>query len=167
MQGVRVSWILIYLLLLGVQVIIAPVCSKQFDLIFKKILFIYFFRERRREGERRERNTDVPEMHWSVASHTLPPGDLARNPSNSDWKSNRWPFNSQAGTQSTEPHQLELHLIFQFYRGKIFQFFYFIEGSSLASTQLAQGHASGKQWHQDLNSDLRLNVVSYNLTVET
>ena len=28
----------------------------------------------------KERNIDVGEKHWSLASHTLPAGDLARNP---------------------------------------------------------------------------------------
>ena len=41
-----------------------------------------------------------------VASHALPTGDLACNPGMcSDWELNRQPFGSQAGTQSTEPHQ--------------------------------------------------------------
>ena len=34
------------------------------------------------------------------------PGDLAHNPGMCpDWESNRQPFGSQAGAQSTEPHQ--------------------------------------------------------------
>ena len=37
--------------------------------------------------------------------HT-PTGDLANNPGMCpDWESNRQPFGSQAGAQSTEPHQ--------------------------------------------------------------
>ena len=37
---------------------------------------------------------------------TPPTGDLARNPGICpDWESNWRPFGSQAGTQSTEPHQ--------------------------------------------------------------
>ena len=36
----------------------------------------------------------------------LPTGDPARNPGLCpDWESNQRPFGSQAGTQSTEPHQ--------------------------------------------------------------
>ena len=35
-----------------------------------------------------------------------PTGDLACNPGMcSDWELNQWPFGSQAGTPSTEPHQ--------------------------------------------------------------
>ena len=35
-----------------------------------------------------------------------PAGDVARNPGMCpDWESNPWPFGSQVGTQSTEPHQ--------------------------------------------------------------
>ena len=41
-----------------------------------------------------------------VASWTSPTGDLARNPGMCpDWESNRRPFDLQACTQSTEPHQ--------------------------------------------------------------
>ena len=41
-----------------------------------------------------------------VASHMLPIGDLVHNPGMCpDWESNHQPFGSQAGTQSTEPHQ--------------------------------------------------------------
>ena len=65
---------------------------------FKK--FIYLFLERGREGERGEKHECV------VASWVPPTGDLALNPGTCpDWKSNQWPFGSQAGTQSTEPHQ--------------------------------------------------------------
>ena len=42
-----------------------------------------------------------------VASRTPPTGDLACNPGMCpDWESNQRPFGSQAGTQSTGPHQL-------------------------------------------------------------
>ena len=41
-----------------------------------------------------------------VASHAPPTGDLAFNPGMCPgWESNRQPFGSQAGIQSTEPHQ--------------------------------------------------------------
>ena len=41
-----------------------------------------------------------------VASHMPPNGDLAHNPGVCpDWESNQRPFGSQAGTQSSEPHQ--------------------------------------------------------------
>ena len=41
-----------------------------------------------------------------VAAHTPPTGDPACNPGMCpDWELNRWPFGSQDGTQSTEPHQ--------------------------------------------------------------
>ena len=44
--------------------------------------------------------------HWLLDSYTPPTGHLAYNPGMSpDWELNRWPFSSQAGTQSTEPHQ--------------------------------------------------------------
>ena len=61
-----------------------------FIFIFFKILFIC--REKGREGEM-ERNIDVRETHWLVASCVTPTGDLARNPGLCpDWESNRQPF---------------------------------------------------------------------------
>ena len=40
-----------------------------------------------------------------------PTGDLAHNPGMCpDWESNQWPFGTQAGAQSTEPHQPGLDL---------------------------------------------------------
>ena len=43
---------------------------------------------------------------YVVASHMPPTGDLAHNPGTCpDWEWNRRPFSSQAGTESTEPHQ--------------------------------------------------------------
>ena len=67
---------------------------------FFKILFIYF-RERGREGEREG------EKHQCVVASCVPPTrDLACNPGVCpDWESTWRPFGSQAGTQSTEPHQ--------------------------------------------------------------
>ena len=47
------------------------------------------------------------ELRGTVASHTPPTGDLARNTGLCpDWELNQRPFGSQAGTESTEPHQL-------------------------------------------------------------
>ena len=68
--------------------------------MFLKIAFIYFL-ERGREGERER------EKHQcEVASRTPTTGDLAHNPSMCpDWESNQQPSDSQASTQSTEPHQ--------------------------------------------------------------
>ena len=63
--------------------------------------FIYLFLDRGREGEREG------QKHPCVVASCVPPtGDLAHNPGLCpDWESNRRPFNSQVGTQSTEPHQ--------------------------------------------------------------
>ena len=53
-----------------------------------------------------ERNVDVPEVHRSVASNTSLTGDLASNPHLCPDQELSWgPFHSQAGIQSTEPHQ--------------------------------------------------------------
>ena len=70
--------------------------------IFK--YFIYLLLEKGREGEREgEKEPCV------FASRTPPTGDLAHNPGMCpDWESNWRPFGSQAGAQSTEPHQPEL-----------------------------------------------------------
>ena len=69
------------------------------SLSFLKILFI--FRQSGREGER-----EGEKHHCGVASHMPPTGDLALNLGMCpDWESNQQPFGSQAGTQSTEPHQ--------------------------------------------------------------
>ena len=67
-------------------------------LFLRQILFI--FRDRGREGERREKHQCV------VAFCTLPSGDLACNPGMCpDWESNQRAFHLQAGAQSKEPHQ--------------------------------------------------------------
>ena len=48
-----------------------------------------------------------------VASYAPPTGDLASNPGMCpDWESNQQPFVSQAGAQSTEPHQPGLFKLF-------------------------------------------------------
>ena len=54
-------------------------------------------------GEGREREG---EKHQCVASRAPPTGDLACNTGMCpNWELNQWPCASQAGTQSTEPHQ--------------------------------------------------------------
>ena len=70
---------------------------------FLKKYFIYFHKEgkgRRKRGEK----------YRLVAFYTPPTGDLAHNPGMCpDWESNWQPLGSQAGTQSTEPHQPGLY----------------------------------------------------------
>ena len=74
---------------------------------FFKRLYLFIFRERGREWEREG------EKHWSAASPTPPPGDLAHNPGMClDQDLNQQPFGSQASAQSTEPHQPGLHHIY-------------------------------------------------------
>ena len=66
--------------------------------------FIYLFLDRR---EAREKERERGKHQCVVASHALPTRDLAGNPGMCpDWESNQQPFGLQAGTQSTEPHQL-------------------------------------------------------------
>ena len=68
--------------------------------VFLKILFIYFFREGK-GGRKRGRETSM----WGCLL-CAPTGDLARNPGMCpDWEFNQWLFGSQAGAQSTQPHQ--------------------------------------------------------------
>ena len=56
--------------------------------------------------EEREGNINVREKHQLAASHTPPTRDLASIPGMCpDWELNQQSFSSQAGAQSTEPHQ--------------------------------------------------------------
>ena len=69
--------------------------------LFLKRFYLFIFRQRRREGERKG------EKHQCAVASRVPwTGDLACNPDMCpDWESNQQPFGSQAGVQSTEPHQ--------------------------------------------------------------
>ena len=69
---------------------------------------IYLFLERGGEGEREG------EKHQCVVASRAPPaGNMTRNPGLCpDWESNRRPFGLQSGTQSTEPHQPGLFVLF-------------------------------------------------------
>ena len=62
---------------------------------FFKILFIFFFRKKGKEGER------VGEKYQCMVASSAPPtGDLAHNPGMCpEWESNWWPFGSQDGSQ--------------------------------------------------------------------
>ena len=71
----------------------------------KDFIYLSFFIERERKGEREE------EKHWCGREKSV--RCLAHNPGIcTDWESNWWPFGSQAGIQSTEPHQPGLLLWF-------------------------------------------------------
>ena len=72
-----------------------------------KTFYLFIFRERRK-GEKHQ---------CVIASQVPPTGDLAHNPGiRPDWESNQRHFGSQAGTQSTEPHQPELYFHFNMTR---------------------------------------------------
>ena len=77
-----------------------------FSIIFVKNYTYFIFRQRGRKGEREG------EKHQSVVSSCTPPHwDLAQIPGMCwYWESNQWPCGSQAGTQSTEPHQPGLRI---------------------------------------------------------
>ena len=60
----------------------------------------YLFLEKGREGERGRETSRCGCLSWTGV------GNLACNPGMyPNWESNQRPFGSQAGTQSTEPHQ--------------------------------------------------------------
>ena len=77
-------------------------------LFFLDFTYLLLEREEGREKQR-ERNMDVQELQWLVASCTPPNWEPDHNPGMCpDWESNQ-PFSSQAGTQPTEPHQPGKH----------------------------------------------------------
>ena len=72
--------------------------GNQLIFIFQRF-YLFIFRERKR-GRKKGKHQCV------VASQAPPTGDLACNLGmRPDWESNQRPFGSQAGAQSTEPHQ--------------------------------------------------------------
>ena len=75
------------------------------DIIFPFFKRLYLFLE---TGEERVREKEGEEKHQCAVASLMPPaGDLALNPGMCpDWESNRQLFDSHAGVQSTEPHQL-------------------------------------------------------------
>ena len=76
---------------------------------FFRDLLIYLFLDRGKGGRKKKRETSM----CGCLSHTHT-RDLAYNPGMCpDWELNWWPFGSQASTQSTEPHQPGLTVIFK------------------------------------------------------
>ena len=77
-----------------------PSQGKRHPLFFKRF-YLFIFRQTGREGER-----EGEKHQYVVASRAPPAGDLAHNPGMCpDWESNWRLFGSQAGAQSTGPHQ--------------------------------------------------------------
>ena len=76
------------------------------NLFFSKRFYLFTFRQRGREGERKGKKHQCGVVSYSPAT-----GHLAYNPGMCpDWESNRQSFGLQAGTQSTESHQSGLTL---------------------------------------------------------
>ena len=83
--------------------------SLTFFFKFLKIFYLFIFRERRKKRKR-----EGKENQCVVAFGVPPTGDLAHNPGMClDWELIQRPFDSQAGAQSTEPHQPGLNLHFR------------------------------------------------------
>ena len=84
--------------------------SKDFEIYVVIFPFFFFFKDfiylylERGEGKEKERGG----KHQCVVASRVPPsGELVYNAGVCpDWESNQRPFGLQAGTQSTEPHQL-------------------------------------------------------------
>ena len=77
--------------------------------------FIYLFLDRG-EGRETERERNINVWLPLMCSALGTTGDLARNPGMCpNWELNQQPSDSQAGTQSTEPHQPRLLLYIFFY----------------------------------------------------
>ena len=108
--------------------------------------FIYVLLERGREGEREE------ERHQcAIASHVSRTEDLVHNPGMCpDWESNQRPFDSQAGTQSTEPHQPGLFLYFFNYSNilEISNFYTFLIVTVLYNMMHGPLFVFNKCWHE-------------------
>ena len=83
-------------------------------------MYLFIFREQGKEGER------AGEKHqYVVASRAPPTGGLAHNPGMCpNWESNWRLFGSQAGTQSTEPHQPGLYIYIYLYLYYIYYILY-------------------------------------------
>ena len=105
-----------------VELLISGISFLLIFLCFFKRFYLFIFREGGKEGERKG------EKHQCVvASCTQLTEALVPNPGISpDWESNQQPFGSQAGTQSTEPHQPGQFVAFLMFIFLIFFFFFFL-----------------------------------------
>ena len=119
---------------------------------FFKRFSLFIFRKRGRKEKEREKNIKV----WLPPAYPLL-GVLAHNPGMCpDWELNPWSCGSQAGTQSTEPHQPGL--ISWFLKWGIWQkvilWIYFFQITVFSSHFL-----SSKQLHKALNFSQGWNVI--------
>ena len=109
-QGSRhVSWPGIKPETFGLRHNVQPTKPQQSGRILNHFILFYFILKRfyllLHEGEGREKERER-NIHVWLPLACPPPGNLVFNPGMCpDWESNRWPFGSHAGTQSTEPHQ--------------------------------------------------------------
>ena len=78
----------------------------------KKRFYLFIFREGEGRENERGRNNGTTDVDWlPLASLQLGTWPTAQDMC-PDWEPNGQPFDSQAGTQSTEPHQPECELPF-------------------------------------------------------
>ena len=94
--------------------------------VFFTRFYLFTFRERGGREKEKERNIDVWEKHWLVASHVPPTGDLAHNSGMCPVReSNQWHFGSYADTQSTRLHPGPKLSLLIFNQGLYFRLFFF------------------------------------------
>ena len=98
----------------SLRVLMTPMASATIcmllTLLFKRF-YLFIFQREGKGGRKRERETSM----CGCLSHAPPhwgPGPQPRHVPN--WESNQRPFGSQAGTQSTEPHQPGLLLTLKY-----------------------------------------------------
>ena len=95
----------------------------RFGFSFLKDFINFIFRLGEGREKERERNINVwlPLMHPLLGTWPITWACVL------DWEAKQWPFGSQAGTQSTEPHQLGLFFHLFIPRWLILFFFFFFE----------------------------------------
>ena len=117
--------------------------------LFCMILFV--FREGK-GGEKRKRNMDTHQLPLAISQL-----GLHRGPRHVPWHGmNWWPFSSQAGTQSTEPHQLGWKICSNKRANLITRGKYFWDFGSKSFNKSSQEKLCQISWEASSNSGLVL-----------